>query len=187
METLITYFNSLGFEKKDLSRFLDYIEVREYSANELILRPEQIENYLSFIDSGIVRYYVLANDKEITFDFAFKNSFYTAYDSFYNRKKTETYIEALTDCTLYSISFDNLQSLYRDCESAQKLGQIATEYLLNKKVKRELSLLTQTPKQRYENLLNDQIKFVQQIPLKYLASYLGVVPETLSRIRNRIN
>ena len=154
MESLITYFNLLGFDEKDLSRFLNHIKVRQYSANELILIPEQTENYLSFIDSGIVRYYVLANDKEITFDFAFKNSFYTAYDSFYNQKKTETYIEALTDCRLFSISFDDLQSLYIDCESARKLGQIATEYLLNKKVKRELSLLTQTPKQRYETLLN---------------------------------
>lgn len=187
MKSLIDYFKNLGFEEKDLSKFLSCIKVREYAAGELVLQSEQTENYLSFIDKGIIRYYILGNDKEITFDFAFQNSFYTAYDSFYSRKKTQTHIEALTNCTLYSISYDNLQTLYKDCRTAHKLGEIALEYLLNKKVKRELSLLTQTPLQRYETLLNEHPKYIQQIPLKYLASYLGIVPETLSRIRNRIN
>lgn len=187
MKSIIEYFNKLGFEEKDLSKFLSYIKVRKYNAGDLILKSEQTENYLSFIDNGIIRYYIFGNDREITFDLAFKNSFYTAYDSFYSRKKTQTFIEALTDCTLFSISYDNLQMLYKDCKTAHQLGEIALEYLLNKKVKRELSLLTQTPQQRYESLLNEHPKYIQQVPLKYLASYLGVVPETLSRIRNRIN
>jgi hypothetical protein len=58
---------------------------------------------------------------------------------------------------------------------------------LTKKVKRELDLLTTSPQERYENLLQEHPKYVQQIPLKYLASYIGVVPETLSRIRKRIS
>ncbi|WPO78061.1 hypothetical protein [Flavobacterium sp. KACC 22761] len=93
----------------------------------------------------------------------------------------------MTECQLYSVSYDNLQRLYEKCETAKKLGRIATEYLLDKKVKRELDLLTKTPQQRYENLLLAQPKYIQQIPLKYLASYIGVVPETLSRIRKRIS
>lgn len=187
MKSIIEYFNKLGFEEKGLSNFLSYIKVRKYKVGDLILKPEQTENYLSFIDQGIIRYYVFGNNKEITFDLAFKNSFYTAYDSFYNRNKTQSYIEALTDCTLFSISYENLQILYKECKTAKQLGEVALEYLLNKKVKRELSLLTQTPQQRYESLLNEHPKYIQQVPLKHLASYLGVVPETLSRIRNRIN
>lgn len=187
MQSLITYFTKIGFSENDLSELLNCIKIRKFSANEIILANGQVENYLSFIDKGVVRYYVIANDKEITFDFAFKNSFYCAYDSFYSRKTTEVYIQAITECNLYSISNEKLQLLYEKCEIAKKLGRIATEYLLTKKVKRELSLLTTTPQERYELLLNEQPKYIQQIPLKYLASYIGVVPETLSRIRKRIS
>ncbi len=118
---------------------------------------------------------------------AFKNSFYCAYDSFYSRTKTDIYIQAITDCQLYSISYEKLQTLYEKCETAKKLGRIATEFLPAKKVKRELNLLTKSPQERYVNLLNEQLKYIQHIPLKYLASYIGVVPETLSRIRKRIS
>ena len=186
MTSLIAYFSKLGFSESDLSEFLNCIKTREFSANELILADGQLENYLSFVDTGIVRYYVIANEKEITFDFAFKDSFYCAYDSFYNRTKTKIYIQTLTDCQLHSISYESLQKLYTKCETAKKLGRIATEYLLDKKVKRELDLLTKSPQERYSKLLLEQPKYIQQIPLKYLASYIGVVPETLSRIRKRI-
>lgn len=186
MTSLIAYFTKLGFLESDLSEFLSCIKTRNFSANELILADGQLENYLSFIDTGIVRYYVIANEKEITFDFAFKDSFYCAYDSFYNRTKTKIYIQTLTDCQLHSISYESLQKLYTKCETAKKLGRIATEHLLEKKVKRELELLTKTPQERYSKLLLEQPKYIQQIPLKYLASYIGVVPETLSRIRKRI-
>jgi CRP-like cAMP-binding protein len=187
MQTLITYFEKLGFSENDVTAFLSCVKIRNFSANEIILSDGQLENYLSFIDSGVVRYYVVANDKEITFDFAFKNSFYCAYDSFYDRSKTNICIQAITDCQLYSISHENLQMLYQKCETAKKLGRIATEFLLSKKVKRELDLLTISPQERYENLLQEHPKYIQYIPLKYLASYIGVVPETLSRIRKRIS
>ncbi|WP_268848357.1 Crp/Fnr family transcriptional regulator [Flavobacterium aestivum] len=187
MQTLITYFEKLGFLENDLTAFLSCIKTRKFSANEIILFNGQLESYLSFIDTGVLRYYVVANDKEITFDFAFKNSFYCAYDSFYNRTQTSIYIQAITDCQLYSISYESLERLYKECENAKKLGRIATEFLLAKKVKRELDLLTKSPQERYENLLQEHPKYIQQIPLKYLASYIGVVPETLSRIRKRIS
>ncbi|WP_264553335.1 Crp/Fnr family transcriptional regulator [Flavobacterium sp. N2038] len=187
MESLIEYFAKLGFSEDALTEFLSCIKTRKFAANESILVHGQMENFLSFVDTGVVRYYVIANDKEITFDFAFKDSFYCAYDSFYNRTKTEVYIQALTECQLYSISHENLQRLYEKCETAKKLGRIATEYLLDKKVKRELDLLTKTPQERYEKLLFEQPKYIRQIPLKYLASYIGIVPETLSRIRKRIS
>lgn len=187
MQTLIKYFEKIGFKENDLTEFLNCIKTREFDANELILSEGQTENYLSFIDSGIVRYYAVSNNKEITFDFAFENTFYCAYDSFYSRNKTEIYIQTITDCKLYSISFDNLAMLYTKCETAKTLGRIATEYLLSKKVKRELDLLIKTPQQRYESLFTEQPKLIQLIPQKHIASYIGVVPETLSRIRKRIS
>lgn len=187
MKSLITYFEKIGFLESDLTEFLNCIKIRKFSANDVILSNGQLENYLSFINNGIVRYYVIANDKEITYDFAFENSFYCAYDSFYNQTKTIGYIQAITDCEIYSVSYSQLQTLYKKCETAKALGRIATEFLLSKKVKRELDLLTKSPEERYLAILKEQPKFIKHIPQKFLASYIGVVPETLSRIRKRIS
>ena len=185
--TLINYFEKQGLEEKNLANFLSCLRTRCYKSNEMILTEGEMEDYLSFIDTGIVRYFVESAGKEVTVDFAFEGSFYCAYDSFYSRKKTVMHIQALTPCTLYSISFDQLQNLYAICPIANRMGQLATEYLLSKKVKRELDLLIKTPQERYEALLKNRVKLIQHIPQIYLASYIGVVPETLSRIRKRIS
>jgi CRP-like cAMP-binding protein len=187
MQPLITYFRKLGFEESNLTEFLKHIKIRNFDANEIILSEGQVENYLSFVGQGIVRYYAINDGKEITFDFAFENSFYCAYDSFYNRKKTAVYVQAITACKLYSITSEDLLLLYSKCETSRKLGQSATEFLLSKKVKREMDLLIKSPQERYESLFTEQTKLIQSIPQKYIASYIGVVPETLSRIRKRIS
>ena len=187
MKSLIQYFDKNGIKEQELTSFLHCLKKQTFKANEFILVEGQLENELSFIESGIVRYYILANNKETTFDFAFPNSFFCAYDSFYSRKPTAIYLQAITDCVLYSISYENLQGLYASCETARKLGQVATEYLLSKKVRREFDLLTKSPQERYEYLFVKQPKLIQYIPQKYIASYIGVVPETLSRIRKRIS
>lgn len=187
MDSIINYFKNYQISEKDLGPFLSCLIKREYKANDFIIVEGQVEQYLSFVNNGIVRYFVLANNKESTVDFAFPDTFFCAYDSFYNRKQSLFYIQAITDCELYSIHYDKLQELYANCAIARKLGQVATEYLLTKKVKRELSFLTSTAKERYERLQLKQPKLIQHIPQKYLASYIGVVPETLSRIRKRIN
>ena len=187
MQALIDYFTKQGFKEESLKEFLACIKKRTFEENEFILTEGQTENYLSFIDKGVVRYFVNSKDKEITFDFAFANSFYCAYDSFYQRKETKIYIQAITDCVLYSISHENLNKLYNTCENAKKLGRLATEFLLSKKVKRELDLLTKTPQERYEALFTEQPELIRLIPQKYIASYIGIAAETLSRIRKRIS
>lgn len=187
MESIIQYFEKNGIAENELADFLPCLKRRTFKVNEFILTEGQMEHYLSFVESGIVRYFILANNKETTFDFAFPNSFFCAYDSFYTRKPTAIYLQAITECVLYSISYENLQDLYASCEVARKLGQVATEYLLSKKVRREFDLLTKSPQERYEYLFIKQPKLIQFIPQKYIASYIGVVPETLSRIRKRIS
>src|SRR5690606_13444558 len=122
-----------------------------------------------------------------TCDFIFPNAFYCHYDSFYGRKITQFNSEALTDIEIYTIHIDDLTSLFQTCEFAKDLSRIAVEKLIEKKGNREWSILTNTPKERYLNLLREQPKLVQYIPQKYLATYLGIVPETLSRIRKRIS
>jgi hypothetical protein len=85
------------------------------------------------------------------------------------------------------VSYNDLQEIYRETEVGNLIGRQAGEDLFLKKSKRELSLLDDTAEQRYLNLFTEQPHLIKQIPLKYIASYIGITPQALSRIRGRIS
>jgi len=172
---------------QDWEFFVSRLRQRFFSKKELILQAGKVENYVSFIESGIIRYFVREREKEITFEIAFENSFATAYDSFLTRTPVWYDAEALTDTVLWSITYDDLQEMYSGTAVGNRIGRLAAEELYIKKNKRQLSLLKDTAEQRYMGLLTDYPHLIQFIPLKYLASYIGITPQALSRIRRRIS
>lgn len=172
---------------QDWEFFASRLQQRSFSKKELILQAGKVENFVSFIESGIIRYFVREKEKEITFEIAFENSFATAYDSFLTRKPAWYDAEALTDTMLWSITYDDLQEMYSGTAVGNRIGRLAAEELYIKKNKRQLSLLKDTAEQRYIGLLTDYPHLIQLIPLKYLASYIGITPQALSRIRRRIS
>jgi len=153
----------------------------------MILSVGKVEKYVSFIESGIVRYFVQEGEKEITFEIAFESSFATAYDSFLLQQPVPYNAEALTDTLLWSISYSDLQEMYSVTTVGDRIGRLAAEELYIKKNRRQLSLLKDTAEQRYLGLIRDYPHLIQLIPLKYLASYIGITPQALSRIRRRIS
>lgn len=146
----------------------------------------QIDNHLSFMEKGIVRYYIPKEETELTFEFAFENSFVNAYDSFLKRTPSIYTIETLADTTLWRLTYHDLQYIYAETEIGNMIGRYAAEELYLKKSKREKSLLNETAEERYLKLFEEQPHLIQQIPLRYIASYIGITPQALSRIRKRI-
>lgn len=159
---------------------------REFSKKMPILQIGHIENHLSFIEKGLVRYYIPREDNDLTFTFVFDGEFISAYDSFITRLPATYTIEALADTVLWQISYDDLQDIYTQTKIGNTIGRLASEGLFLKKSKRELSLLNDSAEQRYRNLFTEQPQLIQKIPQKYLASYIGITPQALSRIRKRI-
>jgi CRP-like cAMP-binding protein len=162
------------------------IQRRVFKRKEQILRAGEIEDYVSYIDRGIVRYYVEEDDKDITFEIAFENSLAAGYDSFLTRTPVLYNAEALVDTELWSVDYIGLQAVYASSYVGEKLGRLATEQLYIRKNMRQMSLLKDTAEQRYLRLLKEYNHFIQLIPLKYLASYIGITPQALSRIRRRV-
>ena len=167
--------------------FSSKLERREFSKKQIILQQGETENYLSFIEEGIVRHYFPKIENDVTFDFTFEGAFFSAYKSFIMQTPSEYNIQALTDVSILSISFADLQKAYKETPKGNMFGRFAAEGLYLKKFNRELSLLTLTPEERYLALFNEQAKLIKQIPLKYIASYIGITPQALSRIRKRIS
>jgi len=170
----------------DWEVFQSRLEWRAFSRKQLILPRGEVENYVAFIEWGIVRYFVEEGEKEITFEIAFENSLASAYDSFLTRLPVQYQAEALVDTGLWCISYTDLQATYTATGTGDKIGRLAAEQLYIRKNRRQLSLLKDSAEQRYLTLLKDHAFFLQLVPLKYLASYIGITPQALSRIRRRI-
>lgn len=173
---------------KDWDLFTSKLRKREFSKKSQILAKGQVENEISFVELGMVRMYIPKEDpeKEITFGFSFQNEFVSAYDSFLTRKASSYQVEALTPTVLWSISYEDLQEVYRKTDIGNLIGRLNTERLFLIKSKREQSLLNETAEQRYLNLFKERPELIDSIPLKYVASYIGITPQALSRIRKRI-
>lgn len=99
---------------------------------------------------------------------------------------TEYQIETLTETILWQISNKDLQEVYKSTINGNVIGRKMAEKMYLIKSKRELSLLSKTAEERYLDLFSDRPILLKEIPLKYVASYIGVTPQALSRIRKRI-
>lgn len=187
MNKIRNYFEKFTtLSDKDWDFFSSKLVKREFSKKSIILKVGQKENYLSFIEKGIVRFCIPKEFEDLTFSFAFAGNFMSAYDFFLTQQPSNYQIEPISETTLWSLTYEDLQQIYRETEIGNTIGRFAGEDLFLKKSKREMSLLTETAEQRYLNLFTEQPHLLQLIPLKYIASYIGITPQALSRIRRRI-
>ena len=172
----------------DWVNFSQRLQKRELNKKTVFLKLGETENYISFIQEGIVRFYIPKEfkEQEVTFGFCFKNQFVSAYDSFLTQQPTLYELQTLADTTLYSISYQDLQEVYQTTDFGNLIGRLTAERLFYIKSKREQSLLNETPEQRYLKLFKERPELIHKIPLKYVSSYIGVTPQALSRIRKRI-
>ncbi|MGE8553088.1 MAG: Crp/Fnr family transcriptional regulator [Chryseobacterium jejuense] len=164
-----------------------YFHRKVYAKNEIITQQGDTENHLSFIESGLVRFYIPDDEHGYTFSFSFEKEFTCAYDSFLTQTPSEYEMQALTETVVWQISYNDLQKIYSQTNVGNHLGRFASEKLFLSKSKRELSLLKLTAKERYLKLFTEQPELLQRVPLKYIASYIGITPQALSRIRRQIN
>jgi CRP-like cAMP-binding protein len=188
MEQIRAYFEkNLLLSEYDWDYFSSKLSKKEFRKNELLLKNGQTENHLSFIETGIVRYFLPKGEHELTFAFGFENSFVSGYDSFLVQQPSTYYIQTLKKTVLWQLTYKDLQNIYQETIIGNKIGRLASEELFLKKSKREISLLVDTAERRYLNLFHEQPQLIEKIPLKYIASYIGITPQALSRIRKRIS
>ena len=183
----VFYEQEFGIGPEDWAMFSSKLHRQEFSKKAPILRAGKVENYLSFIEKGLVRFYIPQVEQDLTFGFAFAGNFVSAYDSFLTQEPATYTIETLSETVLWRISYEDLQMIYTETKVGNLIGRRASEELFLKKSKRELALLHESAETRYLKLFEDRPELIEKIPLKYIASYIGVTPQALSRIRKRIS
>ncbi|SFC04663.1 Crp/Fnr family transcriptional regulator [Spirosoma endophyticum] len=171
---------------EDWNRFTAIVEPVTYQKNDFLIQAGQVEQYIYYVAEGMVRLFLNNDGKDISLDFVFSNDFVSAYSSFLTGQPTAFTVQALTDVQAFRFSRTNLLSLYDQSHKAERIGRLIAEQAFLRKTRREVQFLTSNAKQRYVQLLEQHPILVQTISIRHLASYLGIEPESLSRIRREV-
>ncbi len=134
----------------------------------------------------MLRHYINDNGKELTIHFSEENTFVCDYNSFITQTKSEKTIEALENTELYVISFQHLQQFYKNIQFGDRFGRLLLEKVFISAVQHIISIHRDTVEQRYLNFIRTFKHLQQRIPQFYIASFIGVTPQSLSRIRRRL-
>ena len=189
MHQIKLYLDKIAsISSSDWNFFISKLHRRIITKKSVFIKVNQIENHISFIESGIVRLFIPSDnpEKEITFGFSFKNQFVSAYDSFLTQSPSNYQLQALTETAMLSISYEDLQSVYKSTQIGNLIGRLTAEDLFLIKSKREQNLLNLNAEQRYLKLFKERPELLKSVPLKYISSYIGVTAQALSRIRKRL-
>ncbi|WP_375559611.1 Crp/Fnr family transcriptional regulator [Bernardetia sp. OM2101] len=163
----------------------DAIQTKEYKNGEIILSQGDTNKHLYFLEKGLVRAFYYKDEKELTSWIFPENTLFISVYSFLTQTPSFETIEAIEDCHLFSISHSKLQKLYNQHLDLNVVGRKLTEMYYIQMAERATNLRMVDSKTRYENFIQNYPNLINRIPLGYVASYLGMSQETLSRIRKQ--
>jgi CRP-like cAMP-binding protein len=174
----------MAFIEKLMLLVKEATERRTISKAELLLREGEVEKNLYYIEKGAVRIFLLTEHEEHTIRLGYEGSFINSLSSFIKGTPSEFYIEAIRKTTVTVIPKEQLlKMVYQDEESLKQYCSFM-EMVITQQIEREIDLLTVSPTERLKRVLERSPNVFQEVPLKYIASYLRMTPETLSRLRN---
>jgi CRP-like cAMP-binding protein len=177
------YYSLSGQAKEALYNCFEKIIL---SKNEYLLTQGNICRHLYFLEKGALRGFYNLDGKEITHWFGFENDFVTSFHSFITRKPAVENIQLLESSIVWAISKEQLAKLFNEYHEIERLVRIAYEKYYIRLEERYVNAQFKTAKELYENLLQQSPHILERVPLGYIASYLGMSQETLSRIRSRV-
>ena len=154
--------------------------------NEYLVAGGKTCRHLYFLQQGALRGYYILEGKEITHWFAFENDFVTSFHSFITQQPAVENIQLLEGSILWAISKEKLAGLLNRYREIERLVRIVYENYYIRLEERFINAQFKTAAERYQNLLQQTPHMIERVPLGYIASYLGISQETLSRIRSRI-
>jgi CRP-like cAMP-binding protein len=163
-----------------------HFEVKQLKKKEFLFQDGKICNFIGFIVEGTIRHFHVKDGVEKTCDISFENSWTTDFQSFTHNTSGIMNLQALEDTTVCIIRKENLYNLYKACRKYETFGRLMAENVAQRATEIAMSLSSEKPEERFENLMQKQPDLFQRVPQKYIANFLGISPESLSRIRNRI-
>lgn len=154
--------------------------------NEFLTVNGKTDTNAYFIQSGTLRIFIQNEEEEHTIRFGYQGSIFASLDSFFTGLPSEYYVQAIKQCELQVMSKANFETFLQEDIRNQQLWQKMLELLVCQSLEREKDLLTRSPFDRFKRVFERSPHLFQEIPNKYIANYLRMTPETLSRLKNKI-
>ena len=172
-------------DKENRDKFEDLFIERKIESKTVLLNAGEVAGYIHFIKKGCLREWFNKDGKDITFQFFFEGQAVASIESLMTRQPSMFTIESIEPSTIISISkkdFEQIQQIYPELkEGFQQMMFLR----FRNYTQLFLSRIKDTPKERYDDLIKNHPEFIQRIPQHYIASFLGITPVSLSRIRNK--
>ena len=178
--------NLVVISKADWALFNEHLYFKEYDKNEVLLRAGETENFMYFLVEGVTRIFHFNDNIEYTLRFNFPISAFNSYASFISRTPSLVNVEAITDVKVFRMSYYDIQNLYEISKMAERVGRRMIELLYVLREIKEIQMHSKTAEDYYYELVRTNKQLTEQISQKHLASYLGITPESLSRIKNKL-
>ena len=184
---LTNIFKPGDFSAEDLDMILSKFKQVSFSKSDYLLREGKVENTYWLMETGYVRSYVIDTEgNDISTNFYATGNIVIDWTSFFLRDPTRENFQALTDCVCWQLDFDTFQRLFHGIKNFREQGRtnlVSSYFALRKQ---SISMIADQAKDRYITLLKEKPYVIQQVPLKHIASYLGITDTSLSRIRKEI-
>ncbi len=171
---------------EELRHIDTYFEIKELKKKDFLLQDGKNCNFIGFISDGTIRHFHIKDGLEKTCDISFENSWVTDFQSFTHDTSSIMNLQAMEDTIVFFIKKENLYKLYAECNKYETFGRLMAEQVAQRATEIAMSLSSDKPEERFLNLIKKQPDLFQRVPQKYIANFLGVSPESLSRIRSRI-
>jgi len=162
------------------------ITKRHFNKKSIVTTAGEVENYINFIDSGLVRKYYKKGNEEVNTQISYEGHIIHSQESFHSRTPSEYTIETIEPAELTSITYDCLEKMYLSSEKIQRLGRLVITATMVLKDKWQSQLVKLSPRERFISFVTRHPELMQRVPQKYLASYLNIKPETFSRFKHMI-
>jgi CRP-like cAMP-binding protein len=186
MEKLLFYLNSIYPLSSSLIEHLqEILKSRELPKKGYLLKKGSVCTNISFIEKGLLRCFYEKDDKEVCSWFMKEGDVIISVESFFNQSISYENIQAVEECVLHYINYKELQYIFHHFPEFNFIGRVLTEKYYTLSEQRLYSIRMQRAQERYQYMLDNFPEIIKRIPSKYIASYLSITEETLSRIRGR--
>lgn len=176
-----------SFPNDEAAYLLSFFEERKYKRNTVLLKEGNVAHEVFFIIKGALRQYIVSEDGlEKTCNFSFENEFLTDLESFSRQSRAASTIVTLEPAICMVITCISLVEAIKNSPATAELFRIIVENVAHENIRRTKSLLSLSPEKQFEELLQNKPEIMQRVSQRYIAQYLGIAPESLSRIRKRL-
>ena len=188
VNAMITAVKSIvPMTEPDIDIMLSILQTKTVKKHAYLLKEGEVCRQVYFLVSGLFRmFYIDLEGNEINYRFTDKNNFLVDFQSFLTQKPSHFYWQAMQDAELLVLPYQGIQNAYATSPAWNSFGRLMAEHVYLQLNERVEMLLFMNPEERYQHLLNTKPELFSQVSQFHLSSYLGVKPESLSRLRKRL-